>query len=512
MLLLTFKCLVIFLLIAQIKCTEPTSDEEATVETVEPANSTITIIKYSNNGNFVAHRNITNHRIATYNQRNPGNCGGVFRNLQNLIESPKLISAYPICNLRCEYQIVSPYICENEFHIQFLDFSIDSSPTCATDKVIINYEEVLCGQVIGVKKYKTSGGVLNITFVSNVWDSVGKGFKLLITRLPCVEHKSENQTEIDSLEPTAPKFDEEEEPRCFHVNSSYSISGPNYSEGRPVYGVPYNRSIASGRQDIPVIPLPTPPPTWPPVEPTWPPIEPTWPPTYPPIQPTYPPVQPPIFPPVQPPFQNQQCCRNTYNQQRFLLISQGFPARVVNNNDCLYVIHRNSPNVCRLRINFKYFYLDELQNSPFGCINNFIEIDGQRMCGCKTNLVYETQWGYEPFKIIRLRTSPGRLGAPQGFVLDIIQEACPFKIQGFPQQQQQPMRKPEKLFLHPLFLKKSLLPWHQIKADLDEKFKSKFYQPEQNFVQANCVLNHFTLLQLKLETFGIYKHYCQPFY
>lgn len=488
---IALKCFAIILLCGQIRCDD---DDDEVMAKVEPANSNVTVLQWINNGQVAAKQNASaiSNRVSSYDQHEDGNCGGIFRNIQNLILSPKFISARPISNLRCEYSVVSPYICENEFHVQFLDFAIDSSENCTNEKVVINYEDPLCGKIIGVKRYRTIGGVLNITFVSNSWDSNGKLFRLLVTRLPCIEKMKENQTEADALEPSAiPEVDED---RCYHVNTSYTISGPSYDSGHPIYGVPafYNRTHISGRQDVPVIPLPIP----------------ENPDIYPPQPIPIPPIQP-IFPP---PF-IQQCCRNTYNQQRFLLISQGFPAFIVGDSDCLFIIHRNSPNICRLRIVFKYFVLDDPAAGQFGCINNFIEIDGQRICGCKSNFIYETEWGIEP-KIIRLRTVPGRYPRAQGFVMDVIQEQCPFKIQ---QQFQLPVKsKSEKLFLHPLLIRQqaplSFPLFNQYKPNIDENVKSKFFAAEQNFISNNCAFNHLTLLQIKLETFGIFKHFCLPFY
>lgn len=490
------KALFVILLISKIKCD---AEEEAKVEMEE---STISFIKYTNNGVFEKQiANLTNHQVASsQNQQMLPQCGGIYRNLQNLIESPKFVSPRPICNLRCEYQVVSPYICENEFHVQFLDFAIDSSPSCENDRVIINYTEVLCGKIIGVKKFRTNGGVLNITFSSNSWDlKQGKGFRLLVTRLPCVEDSNENQTEVDSLEPSTVTDTED---RCYQVNSTYSVGEPLPNQGHPIYGVPinFNRTFIKERQDFPVIPLPTPGPIFPS--------------TYPPIFP--PPILPPQFLP--------QCCRNNYNQNRFLLISQGFPSYIVRESDCIFVIQRSSPNVCRLRIIFKYFLLDDSQPTQFGCVNNFIEIDGQRICGCKTNFVYETLWGIEP-KVIRMRTAPGTFLNAQGFVLDIIQEACPFKLQDKREYLRQKRHlTSEKFMLHP-FLRQNInqegyptpsLQLHpsirQIKTDIDDKFKSKFFNSQPNGFENNvCVMNHLTLFRMKLETIGITKQYCLPF-
>lgn len=476
------KSILLFLLINSIQCTE---DEIAKVVQIgktkksQNESSNIYYIKTSNNGAFNKQTpNLTNHLML----ETP--CGGTFRNLQNLIESPKVISPRPISNLRCEYQIQSPYICENEYHVQFLEFSIDPSSNCENDKVTINYDEILCGEIMGIKKYRTKGGVLNITFASKEWElKSGKGFRLLVTRLPCVDSLNQKQTEIDSLEPGVKP--DTKDGRCYHVTSSYNVSDFNQGEGHAVYGVPVNdRQFIGGGPDVPVIPLP-------------------------PISPPVPPVYPPIGPILPPPFL-PLCCRNIYSQPRFLLISQGFPSFVMQNvNDCIFVVQRSSPNVCRLKIIFKYFLLDDPQ-----CVNSFVEIDGQRICGCKTNFVYETVWGLEPGKIIRMRTVPGSFRNAQGFVLDVIQEACPLKLQSS-------LRKKRHLlseaFIHPLLNSNHpFLPnpeFRKIKSDVDDKFKSKFFNTSPNsYISDVCVLNHLTLFKLKLETIGIPKQYCLPIY
>jgi hypothetical protein len=201
-----------------------------------------------------------------------------------------------------------------------------------------------------------------------------------------------------------------------------------------------------------------------------------------------------------------------------------------------------------------------------GCINNFVEIDGQRICGCKTNFVYETLWGYEP-KVIRMRSVAGQFASPQGFVFDVIQEACPFKVQqgvqplrvqqvpqrvmvvpqvqpypeGYQPFQQSVQQVPQRIVVVPQsiqplpqlqqsvqprekrFILHKLLKAHhqddyelfpalkQIKTDIDEKFQSKFFQPNGNgFINNVCLMNHIKLFQMKLETIGIPKQYCFP--
>lgn len=492
---------ILIIFVGHVHC-EQNGEQVARVTQLNENNSTIKNISYTNNGNFMFPNENSSSQQQYPAYEHPqmiGQCGGIFRNLQNQIESPKFISARPICNLRCEYQIISPYICENEFHVQFLEFSLDTSPNCERDKVIINYSDVLCGKVMGVKKYRTIGGVLNITFSSGGWDSVGNGFKLLITRLPCIDESKETQTEMTTIkfEPEMPTLsDDIDDDDLYNVNASYTVADPPHENQHPIYGVPaiYNISMdveLNNRQDIPVLPLPPPSTTQIPFFPPLPPVT----------------LPPPILP---------QCCRNVYNQQRFLMLSQGFPAHSVLHNDCIYVIHKSSLNACRLRIHFKYFLLDDAaqQQGQLGCMNNFIEIDGQRICGCKTNFVYETQWGLEP-KVIRIRTTPGRYLHPQGFIFEIEQLNCPFKIQSAPSRQKRTIILKKLLFL-PHLLKNHLIghqpdPQHDL-IDPEEGFRAKFNQANPQFIPNVCSLNYLKLIQLKIESFGILKHFCLPLY
>ncbi|XP_052897592.1 uncharacterized protein LOC128304444 [Anopheles moucheti] len=118
------------------------------------------------------------------------------------------------------------------------------------------------------------------------------------------------------------------------------------------------------------------------------------------------------------------CCRNAFTQRRFYLTSANFPSLTTVNQDCVVQIHRNSPYICRLVISFKFFLLG---NDQFpGCPGGFVEIDGQRICGCRTGQVYRTaDFGPYPSKTIRIHTRAGRFPTVQGFVLDVYQEECP---------------------------------------------------------------------------------------
>lgn len=110
-------------------------------------------------------------------------CGGIYKNNQHLIQSPGYPNNYGH-NLECEYTLMAPFVCRNHFHVQFIDFDVEPSRNCSKDYVKVGEEDVLCGQVIGIKKYEAEAGVLKIKLVTDGWES-RKGFQLLVTRLPC---------------------------------------------------------------------------------------------------------------------------------------------------------------------------------------------------------------------------------------------------------------------------------------------------------------------------------------
>lgn len=120
----------------------------------------------------------------------------------------------------------------------------------------------------------------------------------------------------------------------------------------------------------------------------------------------------------------QQCCRNYFTNRRFLLVSPNFPTPNRRPTDCLYVIDRATPTTCRLRIEFKFYN----HGNDYQCFDDFLEIDGQRICGCKSGLVYTSQWGYGP-KVIRYRNTGYPSNGFTGFILDIIQESCPYRYE-----------------------------------------------------------------------------------
>ena len=156
-----------------------------------------------------------------------------------------------------------------------------------------------------------------------------------------------------------------------------------------------------------------------------------------------------------------------------------------------------------------------LDADQFGCNNNFLEIDGQRMCGCKTNYVYETQWGLGP-KIIRLRTSPGAHRNTQGFVFDIIQEQCPYRYTKQINKQQPIIEKSQKFLLstHLFSNYGPSIPQNTREEHFDREEAasgSRFFIPQHQESGNVCYFSFLTLLQIKIDTLGVPKPGCYPF-
>lgn len=311
------------------------------------------------------------------NKLNDDSCGGTFRDKQVVITSPRYPNYYSK-NVNCEYVFYSPFVCTNEFHIQFLNFNLEPSLNCNKDKVLIG-ENKYCGQVVGIMKYKATNGTLRINFISdNTIEN--KGFELLVTRLPC-DSRDDNIIE-SSIINTSP-ISEQPIPiinkNRFRQNSIFSTNSqaiPTAPNPNSESSIPIVSNCLKSTHNIPQLTTSLP-----------------------------------------------NCCLNVYNQQKFYLISTGFPNGLQFYNDCLYFIERHHSNVCRLRIEFKYFFLGDIQQLHSACIDSFLEIDGRQFCGCKTGSTYYTQLGQSP-KSIRFSNVP-RFGGIQGFVLEIVQELCP---------------------------------------------------------------------------------------
>lgn len=366
---------------------------------------------------------VSNHKL---NDITGNECGGIFRDRQVIIKSPQYPRTY-LSNLHCIYTFYSPFVCSNEFHVQFLDFSLEATPNCTKDRMTIGSDEILCGKVIGIMKYHAKNGLLRIVFSSD--EGIGdRGFKLLVTRLPCLVsenavHVSVATTTEEIIEIISPNKDQPTSiDQTFTSVSDWDGIIPSHEFELPkTYRHPIFTTEYQPSTQIP-----------PPLTNNWASISNFAPNNN--VLPLVTPFIPPIVArgfaqspgPLQPFAGYPRCCANSFHQNRFYLVSDGFPHSATQRSDCVYHIQRSNPNICRIRIEFKYFLLSSPQQNSFDCTQNYLEIDGQRICGCKTGMIYISQWGLGD-RVLRYVSAVGYQGN-QGFILDVAQEPCPFRL------------------------------------------------------------------------------------
>ncbi|GAB0096802.1 hypothetical protein DMENIID0001_123700 [Sergentomyia squamirostris] len=404
------------------------------------------------------------HNLVDFHPKYVGECGQIYVTDKVVIESPGYPKKYP-SNIHCEYILWSP--CSTNFHIQFLEFDLEASHLCHKDQLVVSRadeaEDVhLCGRVAGVTTYNSHQGVIKLNFIADNAIEY-KGFRLLITRDQCASGSVNRTTSLsgnfatvtqpqtgwsslrdeqhgitiqyhdvesslpafkffvntDALEEINPENVEvynrgsgEEHPvHCINHNHHHVEKSWYYppqstivpiTTNTAIVGASINVSDSATRQDssshlpqqfpFPQTPIP---------------------------------IYPQTFPPL---FVPPNCCRSSpLNRPRFIISSPSFPQRIVNNFDCVYFIERLITS-CRLRIIFRYFHIPDVD--PNFCINTFVEIDGRRFCGCRSGVVYLSQWGPENLKTIRFRHSPVPVPTTvtQGFIMEVIQEECPYRL------------------------------------------------------------------------------------
>lgn len=467
-------------------------------------------------------------------------CGlhGVYRQRQSLVESPNYPDNYPV-NTCWDYVVRSPYRCPTKFHIQFLDFKLELSENCSRDYLAIGLNndgddmEVLCGQVLGIKKYHTLDGVLRLRFLSDdsPWTTNG-GFRLLITRLACEREDlvarglddDEEDVDGDTVQVSAKSPPKKLLTQHHHHHLPQQSHQPQL-EPAFNYTQPNRLGFNLGLQ--PGLGYPGG--------------------LYPPPAGLPPQYTPPCAPQQQQLLQQQQeqhrflqqqqlqlqilqqqrlqqqvlqqqqlqqqvqvqhpqqlqlpqqqqlqqqelplisdqyqttsfqphavtlkdydaqtlqqfggqldlCCASSFNQNHFYLSSPGFPRTVLNyllpnqQRDCVFYIEKSSPNVCRLRIQFKFFDFGQNSGGSIGgsfgdgfgggvsgglggghsggfggqhnCNGDFLELDGQRYCGCRSGYVHKSHWD-QGRKALRMRIGQSSSTTSNGFLLEIFQD------------------------------------------------------------------------------------------
>ncbi|XP_011498834.1 PREDICTED: uncharacterized protein LOC105362972 isoform X2 [Ceratosolen solmsi marchali] len=120
--------------------------------------------------------------------------------------------------------------------------------------------------------------------------------------------------------------------------------------------------------------------------------------------------------------QVRECCRMPLSR-RFSLSSPGFPGGVSTRNtfSCRYTITKSSPDICRLRLNFRFF---NFGGDDQYCNYGYVEIDGRRYCGCKSGLSLQVSFTDYIAKSIFVMNSGYPRSKFSGFLIDVIQEPC----------------------------------------------------------------------------------------
>ncbi|XP_065357381.1 uncharacterized protein LOC135951625 [Calliphora vicina] len=472
-------------------------------------------------------------RSHTHDENPKCSLTAVHKTRQTVLESPNYPNNYKP-DTCWDYVIRSPFKCPTTFHIQFLDFYLESSKDCKNDYLAIGLEnvdddmDVLCGQVVGIKKYHTPDGVLRLRFFADEspW-TTGKGFKLLVTRLACEredfvrklkdhENDDDDDTDDDDTVAVSAPSGNFQPPESELMQIFRNLTGQEQYQivpVPPVFGLNYPTQLpsppypATGTVYVPSSESRGPLPNYPGSNVQQPctdnngqqrqlpnyygalngnqlapyantlggNIQPNYLPSYIPsntvnqVQ-----AQQAAFvgaanngfltnprdqyigswsstPSLLRAYDNtidslETCCVSAFQQKRLYLSSPGFPRTIFSNilpnlqkRDCVFRLQKSSSSVCRLRLDFKFFDFGQsyqgtgsfmgnigmpaIQNTQNVCREDFIEIDNQRFCGCRSGNMYTAYWTNAGDKKLRMRM--GYSGVPSGgFLLEIVQEEC----------------------------------------------------------------------------------------
>ncbi|KAG8255932.1 hypothetical protein J6590_080394 [Homalodisca vitripennis] len=396
-------------------------------------------------------------------------CGGNYSGENVLILSPGYPTGYP-GNLDCKYRIIPsiPGICQME--VRFEESALEESINCTKDSLQINGER-LCGELLGPRIYEV-GDSLEIRFIT---DSEGndKGFRLTTSEKLCTdsvplvinEFQGDDKQDVDDCIPQD----------TIEIYPGDALEGYNYPKPYPPF------SLSSGpaqggsfKQHVPIenswvngVPLENTNQISPPSKQDlksnnfdtyfgynlaqvpnmigdlppriyYPPTDTRIPVGYERSSPfysrypwysspgfSYKPTAPQspmhFFWPPSTGFGTTggQCCSQIYSDSHFLIVSPGFPRS--QSSDCIYTVSRYSPLTAQLRFQFRYFWTGE--DIGTGCSGGYLEIDGTRVCGCKTGVIWTSQFfDSENSKTLHLRLDSSSNKLFNGFVIEVYQD------------------------------------------------------------------------------------------
>uniref|UniRef100_A0A1A9W1U9 CUB domain-containing protein n=1 Tax=Glossina brevipalpis TaxID=37001 RepID=A0A1A9W1U9_9MUSC len=330
---------------------------------------------------LVSLRRYPNGKIIASNNEPQCILTGIYKIRQTLLMSPNYTNSY-FANTCWDYIIRSPYRCPTKFHIEFLDFFLPPSTDCVNNYLAIGLEDKLCGQIVGIKKYQTSDGILRLRLViNNSSYSEDKSFKLLITRLACEREDLFSESEIETNTETGliTALPEYLQPPSIEKEDKFCQQGLPSHVPAPAFASTIGEQL--------------------------------------------------LIEPLRSSDDNNACCVNPFHQRNFYLTNPGFPRSMFSaftatlQRDCEYRFIKFSPNVCRLRLNLKIFNFGQYADVNEPCGDDFIEIDNQRFCGCLTGWSYSFDWFAPAYKVMRMRLGYGS-SLIGGFLIEVIQEDC----------------------------------------------------------------------------------------
>lgn len=114
-------------------------------------------------------------------------------------------------------------------------------------------------------------------------------------------------------------------------------------------------------------------------------------------------------------------CDQLFSDQSFEIISPLYPSPYPKNSDCVYMVKKIRPNICRLEVTFFDFDMQGINDYGY-CANDYLDFNGIRMCGSveKGNV----RNFYFPESKFSIRFHADSLLSGRGFRLGLRQTDC----------------------------------------------------------------------------------------
>ncbi|XP_059475862.1 actin-binding protein WASF1-like [Neocloeon triangulifer] len=283
-------------------------------------------------------------------------CGGIFASQVSVLVNPNHPGPYPM-NAKCVYKVKTPLLIPTCLRVSVAHLAIRWTPNCVQDWIQIGESQPrLCGGLVGEKYFRVEGGFFPVIFHSGrLPGPPDSGFKIVISQIPC-----------QILQPPRPP----PRPPIHHPRPP----GPPIPPGHyppPHKPIPYKwrwlwllKCEWGGIENLP--PGHCPPP------------HPPRPINRPPPGPGFPPPRDKTDPPAPPPPQQQgPLCNRATSEPEFVTVSSEWLPSLSNLGkqhwSCRLTVYKAHPDACELQLNLERLELD--------CRHEWIEVDGQRICG-----------------------------------------------------------------------------------------------------------------------------------